>query len=729
MLAFRYFVVVSVGTVIALGYGMSAKAQELSVGDPAQTEPEDSLSSPALSPSKSPEETLGRFIEKPPRARVAQKTETLKLAQGLETPSESAPSAWVSMNLMPDLEPVPLKFKGQDELGAVVPSGGLPELNKHRPTVPSLEETHPVILTTAVDVDPVGVREDEVRAVMNADQGMGGELDRIDSTTDDLSLVLEQRALEVEPDATEGGVIPPPNVPQQAESSPPRVEEGQLLAQTTDDRLDELQDELTNPSGTFDPSERVPSLGLEEVEDQAAPLQAPGVQGAGLSDLERLNPSANPLFFPTQPEEVTVDLSRPITLQEAIALARRNNPQLQAARLNIERAQAGLRASLAAWYPNLDLTMSLSRNDSASGRLQRRTPFGQVSGGSSVTDSFDAGLELVYNLYNGGRRNAQIRQAEEQIRLNRLEWERVSEQIRFNTTNAYYALQEADATVNIEQASVEQAQQTLRDAELLEQAGLGTRFDVLRAQVELANSNQSLTRARAAQSIARRQLVQELALGQTVEVTIADEIQPAGQWEMSLEESIIQAYKNRAELEQQLVQREINEQQRRAALADLRPQINLRANANMLGVFGDGLGPAGGYSLRAEFRWRLFDGGLARANSEAEEIDIELAEVEFERQRNIIRGEVEEAFFNLQANGENIRTATAAVQLAEESLRLARLRFTAGVGTQTDVINAQSELTRARGNLLAAIVTYNRALSALQRAVSNYPDDRLFNLP
>jgi Outer membrane protein len=83
----------------------------------------------------------------------------------------------------------------------------------------------------------------------------------------------------------------------------------------------------------------------------------------------------------------------------------------------------------------------------------------------------------------------------------------------------------------------------------------------------------------------------------------------------------------------------------------------------------------------------------------------------------------------LNANAENIQTASFALEQAQESLRLARLRFQAGVGTQSDVITQQTELTRARGNRLRAILDYNRALASLQRAVSNLPDNNLFDLP
>jgi outer membrane protein TolC len=220
-----------------------------------------------------------------------------------------------------------------------------------------------------------------------------------------------------------------------------------------------------------------------------------------------------------------------------------------------------------------------------------------------------------------------------------------------------------------------------------------------------------------------------LSLAQPVEVSAADPIQTAGDWELSLEQSIILAYKNRAELEQQLVQRDISEQQRRIALAAVRPQATLSASYNILGVLDDDLTPADGLTLGARLQWNFFDGGAARARAQQERTNIAIAETRFADQRNQVRFDVEQAFFDLNANKENIQTATFALTQAQESLRLARLRFQAGVGTQADVITQQTELTRARGRRLTAILDYNRALAALQRAVTNLRGSNLFDLP
>jgi OMF family outer membrane factor len=412
-----------------------------------------------------------------------------------------------------------------------------------------------------------------------------------------------------------------------------------------------------------------------------------------------------------------VQLTKPITLQQALALAQRNNRDLQTAILTQERSQFALREAVAAEYPTLGLQTDVSRSDSANAELSnRRSPLG---GQSLTSTTLNGVLALNYDVYTSGRRSATIRAAAEQARFDELDVERQSEQIRLDVTNAYYDLQQADAQVTIGEASVSEAQRSLRDAQLLERAGLGTEFDILRAQVQVSDANQTLTTARSQQSFARRRLVQLLSLAQTVEVKAADPIQPAGSWQLSLPQTIILALQNRAELQQQLARRNISQQQQIVALASERPQVNVFANYNLLDLYNDGTGPADGLSLGARLRWDFYDGGAARARAAQQRVNIAIAENQFADARNQVRLQVEQAYFNLNSNRENIQTAELALQQALRSLQLARLRFNAGVGNQTDVINAQSELTRARANRLQAIVDYNRSLASLQRAISN----------
>ncbi|MGK7954337.1 MAG: TolC family protein [Crocosphaera sp.] len=441
-----------------------------------------------------------------------------------------------------------------------------------------------------------------------------------------------------------------------------------------------------------------------------------------------INPNGNLLLRPAKPGDVEIDINQPLTLNEVIALALLNNRQLQEARIAVEEQKADFVEQRAALYPTLDVDSRLNREF-----VERQ--IGDFSGGferdivaksRETTGVFS--VSLRYDIYVGGERDGRIIRSERQIRERQLQLEQRAEEVRFEATDNYYLLQNADAQVAIAQADVENASQTLRDAQLLEQAGLGTRFDVLRAEGDLATANEQLTRRIAEQRTARRRLAETLSLGQQVQLVAADEISESGNWKLSLEETIVQAYKNRAELEQELVQREIGEQDRRIAMAGIIPRLDFLANYGFDDDFDDGLGALENYRFETRLTWRLFDGGRAFAGARAAERRIDQANTRFADRRNEIRFQVEEAYYSLIANRENIGSTRQNVETREEALRLARLRFQAGVGTQTDVINAQRDLSQARGNFLQAIIQYNQSLNALQRAVSNYPDNRLFEI-
>ncbi|MGB3652678.1 MAG: TolC family protein [Rivularia sp. (in: cyanobacteria)] len=459
-----------------------------------------------------------------------------------------------------------------------------------------------------------------------------------------------------------------------------------------------------------------------------APVQPtrPSLQGP-VPIPPNLDPSANPLQYPTQPEEVRVDQIQPITLEQALELARRNNQELQVALLQLDRAQAGLRVQQAALLPNVGLNAQLGRSNSANNGLSNQLreqqqeilpPDQRTDFDNSPTTSFNGGAQISYDLYTSGARSARIQQAEEQVRLQELDVERLSEEIRLNVATDYYNLQQADEQVRISRAAVLNAEASLRDAQALEQAGVGTRFDSLRAQVNLANSQQQLTNALSQERISRRQLVTRLNLSQSATVAAADPVELAGLWNQTLENSIVLAYQNRPELQQQLAQRNINEQQRRLALSQLGPQVSVIANYNVLDSFNDGVGLTDGYSIALQANLNLYDGGASKAQAAQAKADINIAETQFSQQRNQIRFQVEQAYSELQSNLENVQTSQAALDQARESLRLARLRFQAGVGTQLEVIDAENALTRAEGNRINAILDYNRALANLQRSVT-----------
>ncbi|QDL10363.1 TolC family protein [Brasilonema octagenarum UFV-E1] len=452
---------------------------------------------------------------------------------------------------------------------------------------------------------------------------------------------------------------------------------------------------------------------------QTTPAQTTPAPADSVQLLNNLKANPNPLQFPTKSEEVRIQGTQPITLTQALEIARQNNQDLQISLLTVERNRASVRQAQAALLPTAGLTAGLSRTGPAFLNQQQANSTGTALENVPSTTNFQGSASVQYDLYTSGQTTARIRQAEEQLRFYELDVERQSEEIRLNVTSQYYDLQAADEQVRIAQSAVRNGQASLRDAQALEAAGVSTRFDVLRAQVNLANFQQQLTTGISQQQIARRKLAQTLSLPQSVDISSAERVKIAGLWNRPLAETLVLAFKNRPELQQYLAQRNINEQQRRLALGQLGPQVSLVGRYNLGDTFDDQRNGTDNYSLGVNATLTLYDGGAAKATASQYKTGIRIAENQFALQRNQIRYDVESYFSQLQSNLQNVQTANTALEQARESLRLARLRFQAGVGTQTEVIDSENALTQAEGQRVTAILNYNRALAGLQRAVTS----------
>lgn len=344
-------------------------------------------------------------------------------------------------------------------------------------------------------------------------------------------------------------------------------------------------------------------------------------------------------------------------------------------------------------------------------------PQGQGTLGD-ISNLINGTISATYNIYTSGLRSGQIGAAKAQLKISELEIKRQLEQLRLDVANDYYNLQQTTALIAVANDAVRNAEASLEVAKAREQAGLGTKFDVLQSEVQLADTVQNATQAKNLLEIAQRQLAQRLNIKETVNLVAADQVDIAGGWLLTLEESIVLALQNRVELVQILNQRRVAEEQRRALLAANKPQLQAFANVEVADELDDNVSGAFGYAVGLQVSINFFDGNAAKSRAAQQEENIAIADTQFADTKNDLRFEVEQAYASLTSNLRNINTAQSSVQLAEESLALARLRSTAGIGTQLDVTSAETSLTQARGNLIAAILDYNRALIALQRATS-----------
>ena len=212
---------------------------------------------------------------------------------------------------------------------------------------------------------------------------------------------------------------------------------------------------------------------------------------------------------------------------------------------------------------------------------------------------------------------------------------------------------------------------------------------------------------------------------QDVTPTAATPPRVLGLWKPSLQESIVAAFAFREELDQYILDISINNSNANASLAEVQPLLRVfnafntnrtQGESNVLGpveqqVYGWDFDNAVGLSAT----WNIFDGGRARAEYRRNKLRAKESEYNFASERNAIRQEVEESFYNLRDSQQDIRTTSREVLSARESLRLARLRFQAGVTTQREVVDNQRDLTNAQQRYANSVVDYNISLAELRR--------------
>lgn len=453
-------------------------------------------------------------------------------------------------------------------------------------------------------------------------------------------------------------------------------------------------------------------------------------------------------------------VTRNLSLDEAVHIALQQNPDILNAKEEIERTRGLVIEVRAQALPNLTATGVYSQQDkrllsdfggsttptSTAQAAASATPAVADTGGSTSTNtsqlsqtqqqsgfgafsrqdkSWQITIEARQLLYAGGQVRAALRIARFTQDSSYWSLRNTIDTVIATTRRQFYDVLLNRALIGVQQESVALLQKQLGDQRNRFDAGTVPRFNVLQAEVALANVQPNLIAARNNYLIAQLSLAKTLGLGASETSPGAPPINAAGSLTveprtLDVGAALADAHERRPFLKVQRLQILTEVEDIKVQLAGYKPRIeanggyefrNSRASDDLSEVVN-------GWFFGATGSWDIFDGGATFGRVKQARAKLAKAKVTYDDSLHQVDLEVQQAIANVHQAQQTMESQSKNVESANEAVRLASERLSAGAGTQLDVLNAQVELTRARSTQLQARRDYNAALAELDRVTA-----------
>ena len=411
--------------------------------------------------------------------------------------------------------------------------------------------------------------------------------------------------------------------------------------------------------------------------------------------------------FAASPESLQLSLKKAVE----IAVAPDGATRVKLAEEELRQARARANEARAALLPNVDGSLtyqSETQNLKAFGFNIVLPPTIPISiptfvGPFDVLDVRASASQSVFDLSSILR----YRGARVLVEASKLDREATNRQVTDQVARAYLAGLRADAALETAHANVDLSEALLRLAESQKDAGTGTGIEVTRAQVQLANYRQLLLVAENQRARAHLQLLKTMGLRLETPVELTDKLSYTPTAAVEEAKAVETARRNRSELKAQL-EREHNARLGYDATRFERiPTLGAFASYGAIGPGIDGALPtrAVGVSLRVP----VFDGGRRDARRVESASAMREQQIRTADLRDQIGLDVRLALDTLHSADAQVKTAEEGMQLSEQELAQAERRYKAGVSNSVELTDAQTRLSRARDNRIAALYNHNLA--------------------
>ena len=404
-----------------------------------------------------------------------------------------------------------------------------------------------------------------------------------------------------------------------------------------------------------------------------------------------------------------------LNLQQAMERAFNTNPAITIAGYERDSARASYNAARSSRWITISGTHETNRGGYDDYHPVKDQITGAVGLSKEIGNSHSNKLTASMPLYTGGKLSGSIKQAKAGYLISEQGLQKAYNDMRATVTNGYFDMLQADNMQQLGRESVTRLADHLKNVEAQYEVGVVAKVDVLRSQVELANAKQSLIKAENAYQIAEANLNKIVGLPMDTQLKL-DDILVYAPYENDMQYCLDYAAKHRPELEQAKQQVEAAKGALRVAISGHMPQVAAVAQQK----WSDNNWPGdenGNWGVGVTVNLNIFDSGVTVSKIHGAEADLAKAHETYRDTVDLVNLDVRSNYLNMREAEKRIDTTKLAVSQAEEDYRIAQLRYMNGVGTNTDVLDAQVALTDAKTNYLQAMYDYNTCKTNLETAI------------
>lgn len=446
-----------------------------------------------------------------------------------------------------------------------------------------------------------------------------------------------------------------------------------------------------------------------------------------------------------------------LSLPEAVRIAIDRNRQIQTARFNLAEAEEQVSEAWGSVYPRVDLTASYVRNVSPAVNFVPARLFDDEAPADELVplqfgadNTWQSTFALEQPLFDaaafiGVGAAGRYQTLQEEVLRGRMQ------AVVTSVRSSYYDLLLAQEQARLLENSVRRVQQSLEDTRAMNRAGLVSDYDVLRLEVELANLEPNLLRARNAVRQARRELGVALQVedveGLEVEGALAtmDLTDPAGNSpenrmilafsgvEAGMElnpadvEHLVQiAVEERSDVRQMELTETLRHTEMRLEQVDYLPRVSLVGNyginASQNGA-PEFFGAPRAYSrtVGVQLSLPLFTGLQREARIDQRRAALRAAESETALARDRAESEVRTLLDQVEEARQRARGQRLAVEQATRGFEIAGAQFREGLGSQLELTDAEVALRESEFNYAEAVYDYLVARARLDEAAGRVP--------